>query len=571
MGRDIEPGKRHLLPLGVEQGNGESGERVAMGHGQGVYRTSPWPKPAGARDEELVRARIVASLGRMRVLCLRPPQVFHRWVSVSTIAPPIGLAYVAAAIRQAGYAVRCVDAMGEAPFQHTPVGDAGLLSYGLRPDQILARIAEEPSDVLAVTVMFSHDWPRIRALLCQIKAAQPQLRVVVGGEHPTGLPEFSLSDCRAIDVCVLGEGEAGMVAVLDAWRDGQPLSSVAGLAYRAADGRVERTPPRQRIAALDTLPWPAWDLLPLETYLDNGLAFGVNLGRTVPMLASRGCPFECTFCSSPGMWTTRWKARPVSDVIAEMAHYMDRYRATNFDFYDLTAVVRRDWILEFCREIVRRDWTITWQMPAGTRSEALDAEVLQWMHRAGHRHIVYAPETGSEETLRATKKKVDLGRMESSIVEAVRLGMKVKLNMMMGLPGETPRAMRATCRFLARMAWIGVTDMHISGFAPYPGSAEFRRMLDTGVIPALDDAYFEGLATIPNLTSSRSYSPYLSDRALTWWRIAGTIVFYGLACVRHPMRPFRTIWNVARRREQSRLDMALIQLRDRLFGDQGAS
>ena len=499
------------------------------------------------------------------MLCLRPPQVFHRWVGVSTISPPIGLAYVAAAVRRAGYAVRAVDAMGEAPFRHTPVGD-GFLQYGLSTAEILSRIGEQPADVLAVTAMFSHDWPQVRALLARIKDAFPSLRIVIGGEHPSAIPEVCLEQCPAIDVCVVGEGEATMVALLDAWRDRSSLEDVAGIVWRSGHDVVRRNAPRERIRDLSGILPPAWDLFPIERYLESRLAYGVNLGRTMPMLATRGCPFECTFCSNPSMWTTRWQPRPVADVIAEIAQYRDRYQATNFDFYDLTAVIRRDWIIEFCDEILQRGWRITWQMPAGTRSEALDREVLERMQRSGHRHIVYAPETGSARTLAATKKKVNLERMEASIRDAVRLDLDVKLNMIMGLPGETRADLAATVAFLMRMAWMGVTDAFIAAFMPYPGSSEFRRMRDAGQIGPLDDRYFSSLAGIPNLFAAQSFAPAISSRALVRWRIAGSLAFYGVSWLRRPWRLLRTIVNVARRRESSRLDMALVQLRDRLFG-----
>src|SRR6201999_3016153 len=150
------------------------------------------------------------------------------------------------------------------------------------------------------------------------------------------------------------------------------------------------------IRALDTIPPPAWELVPLENYLSNGLTNGVNLGRSMPMLASRGCPYQCTFCSSPFMWTTRWVSRDVHLLVDEIIEYQERFGITNVDFYDLTAIVKRDWIIKFCEEPLRRGVKITWQLPSGTRSEAIDAEVVGWLERSGCRNLSYAPESGSE-------------------------------------------------------------------------------------------------------------------------------------------------------------------------------
>src|SRR5439155_11432417 len=109
---------------------------------------------------------------------------------------------------------------------------------------------------------------------------------------------------------------------------------------------------------------------------------------------------------NPAMWTTRYAVRGVADVVDEIASYVERYRVTNVDFYDLTAIIKRDWILEFCAELERRRLAITYQLPTGTRSEALDGEVLSALHRTGCRNICYAPESGSAQTLARIKKKI---------------------------------------------------------------------------------------------------------------------------------------------------------------------
>ncbi len=498
-----------------------------------------------------------------KILLLRPPQVFPKSAHVSTVCPPLGLAYVAAAVQEAGFEVRCIDGVGEAPFQHLAMHDAHYVSYGLSVAEILGRVREEQADILGVSLMFSHDWPITKTIIEAIRADNPHLFVVAGGEHITAMPEFCLETCAGIDACVLGEGETTMVELVKAVRDGVDLRLVDGVVYRSATG-IARTPPRKRIRKLEDIAWPAWDLFPLETYLANGLNFGVNRGRSVPVLASRGCPFECTFCSNPNMWTTRWTARPVQDLLAEMEYYIERYGAQNFDFYDLTAIVRKDWIIEFCQEMIKRNWDVTWQMPSGTRSEALDAEVLHWLALSRQHNIVYAPESGSPRVLKLIKKKIHLDRMLDSFRAAVAERMNIKLNMIMGFPFETRRDVLETYRFLARCAWIGVDDVYIACFSPYPGSELFDELRAAGEIPALDTDYFLRLTSISDLTRSRSYSPHLPDRMLTMYRIVGMALFYGISYLTHPLRPFRTLWNVLRGREESRLDMSLRQLWDRL-------
>jgi radical SAM superfamily enzyme YgiQ (UPF0313 family) len=127
---------------------------------------------------------------------------------------------------------------------------------------------------------------------------------------------------------------------------------VSSLYFRGENNEIIANPKRPRIRDLDDLPLPAWDLFPLENYLSEGHGWGVNRGRSMPIVASRGCPYQCTFCSNPNMWTTRWVVRKVDNVIEEIVLYINKYNATNFDFQDLTAIVKKDWIKDFCLKLI---------------------------------------------------------------------------------------------------------------------------------------------------------------------------------------------------------------------------
>ena len=111
--------------------------------------------------------------------------------------------------------------------------------------------------------------------------------------------------------------------------------------------------------------------------------------------------------------------RDPQDVFDEMRSYMEKYGTTNFDFYDLTAIVKRQWIVDFCRLIIDSGVTITWQLPSGTRSEAIDSEVTRLLYASGCRYVNYAPESGSEEILRLIKKQIDKKKMLESMRDAV--------------------------------------------------------------------------------------------------------------------------------------------------------
>jgi radical SAM superfamily enzyme YgiQ (UPF0313 family) len=165
-----------------------------------------------------------------------------------------------------------------------------------------------------------------------------------------------------LDFVVLGEGEKKIFDLVKALRAGHSLADVNGIVYLAEDRSV-RNIHGYRIPDVESIREPAWDLIPIENYLANGLGFGTSRGRSMPILASRGCPYLCTFCSSPSMWTTRYRSRQPAEVVAEMTKYVEMYGAKNSDFYDLTAIVKKSWIMEFRTLLIESGMKIGWQLP----------------------------------------------------------------------------------------------------------------------------------------------------------------------------------------------------------------
>ena len=205
-------------------------------------------------------------------------------------------------------------------------------------------------------------------------------------------------------------------------------------------------------------------------------------------------------------------------------------------------------------------------MPAGTRSEALDDETLGLMVLSGQQMISYAPESGSAVTLQKIKKKIKVDRMKKSIKSALSKGMNVKLNLMMGFPDETHKDMFQTLIFLKDVAIMGVDDAYIGAFAPYPGSELFDQLYENGQIEKLDDKYFFNLSSNSDIFNSYSFSKHVSTGMLAFYRLGGMLMFYTIGFILHPKRIFRLFSNVIKKKEESKLAMALIQMFDRFKG-----
>ncbi|MGE0323166.1 MAG: radical SAM protein [Polyangiaceae bacterium] len=509
---------------------------------------------------------MLVHLGRVRALraeLIRPPSVVARFGLTLNATPPLGVCFLAAALREAGHDVGVVDAVGLAPDTLRPGFAPSLFEQGLSLPEVVARL-DPTAELIGVSCAFSHEWPVARRLIALLRERFPNATIVCGGEHPTAAPEHCLETAPELDACALGEGEETIVELARAVATGQPLGSVAGLMLRI-EGTPQRTLSRARIKDLHQIALPAWDAIPIDTYLDRGFSFGVQRGRTMAIFATRGCPYQCTFCSSPQMWTTRYATRDPAHVVDEINLYVEKYRAENIDFYDLTAILRKDWIIEFCRMLVERKLPVTWQLPSGTRSEAIDAEVVGWLYKAGCRNISYAPESGSERVLRSIKKKIRPSRMLESMTHAVRGGLNVKANILIGFPDERRSDLLDTLRFIGQMASVGVHDVSVWTFSPYPGSEIYAELVRRGRIRDLDDEYFASLLSYSDLVSAVSYADELSARELELCRLAGLGYFYGRSYATRPARPLRLARNLATGRLESRLEMSLANLGRRLL------
>jgi radical SAM superfamily enzyme YgiQ (UPF0313 family) len=473
------------------------------------------------------------------MIALINPPGFKSLSGLQTHAPnpPLGLAYVAGALKAAGLPYRVIDAAGEALHQIRAYPDRpDFLVQGLLPDEVIARIPAG-TRAIGITCLFSSLWPVARDLAARARRRFPEAVLVLGGEHGTAVPEFVL-DTSTFDVVVLGEGEETAVELFRAVLNGQPYRALPGIAY-AEGGRIVTNGLSPRKKQVDEIAWPDWDSFPIEAYIAGDQMNGLNMGRSMPLLATRGCPYQCTFCSSPTMWTQRYLPRSPREVVDEIARYRSRYRISNVDFQDLTAIVNRKWALEFSRELTERDLGVTWQMPSGTRSEVFDEEVTAWLYRSGCRALSFAPESGDPGMLAKIKKQVDLDHMVSAIRSTVRQGFSLSCFFVIGFPEDTPGTLRNTLRLIRRLALLGIDEVSVAKFVPYPGSATFRRLCAEGKIALGDDFFISPMDMFS--AKSRSWCDRVSARRLYWTMVWMYVNFFAISFLRRPLRPFRII------------------------------
>ena len=480
---------------------------------------------------------------------IQPPSLVRRSNYLSYVAiPPLWLGYLTASAREAGHTVQVVDAIGAGLNQFWRY--RGKTLRGLDFHQIVSAIPPETT-VVGLTCMFSCAWPIVRDLSFAIHTARPDLTLILGGEHATALPDEVLAE-SPFDILIKGEGEETLLALLKALENHAPLSAVAGISYRDHQGLIHHNPRRGRIRQINDIPPPDWHDVNVEGYIALKSPHGAQMGRSMPMLLSRGCPYQCTFCTSPNMWTTTWQARDVDCVLDEMESYIHRYGVTDFHFEDLTAVIQKKWILDFSEKILARGLNITWQLPTGTRSEAFDGEIAHAMFESGCKNFAFAIESGDPAVLKRIQKRMTPERMFKAARASMAQGLRVQGLFIYGFPFETPLNWWRTWLTILKCAVLGFSEVNISAFFPMPGTVEFDRLRTAGKITLNDDFYFS-LFDYLTLFRHTSFNPRLPSWGLRALVLFSFISFFSVSWLLRPWRLLRELFVVSQGRTQSKV------------------
>ncbi|MBI3312897.1 MAG: B12-binding domain-containing radical SAM protein [Candidatus Omnitrophica bacterium] len=453
-------------------------------------------------------------------------------IQLQSPSPSIGLAYLGAYLKKNGFDYTAIDACGLAMNQIRLYPKLkNVYVQGLTVEQVMERIPDK-TRIFGFTCLFSHCWPLVIDMAKAIRNQFPQALFVLGGEHGTAIPEPSLRT-GLFDVVVMGEGEETFLELVQRVAAGKNWKDIHGIAY--LEGEVFRqNPARARVTDIDQFPYPDWDSWCLEAYIERGQVTGVNLGRAMPILGSRGCPYDCTFCSNEGMWTRRYLMRSAKGLADEMEYFKNKYRVSGFTFMDLTFTVNRTKLKAFAQELIDRNLGLNYQLPAGTRCEAFDEELAFLFDRSGLRNFAFAPESGSEEILKAIRKQIKLKDFLTAVKTVLKTTMNIGCYFVIGFPEDTRATLKESLRLIRKLAWMGVHDVTVSKFTPYPGSDYFKDLEKEGKITA----DVKDLSAVMNFFSSAnaSYCRSVSARELYFWMLWMYLNFYALSFLRRPWR-----------------------------------
>lgn len=272
--------------------------------------------------------------------------------------------------------------------------------------------------------------------------------VIMGGPHATILPNTLISDSN-VDAVVIGEGEVTLKEIIERLQLNEKLNDVKGIWFRN-NGEVIKEQMRRPIEDVDSLPFPAWDLLDMKKYLKNWFAMdSVSPSlKGVYTMASRGCPFNCTYCQPTlrKIFGRRVRWRSPKKVVDEIKILIERYNIDAFHFIDDTLTASRSWVESFCELMKNEKIKIIWG--CNTRANTIDKKLMKTMRNAGLRKICIGGESASQRILDDIYRKgIKVEDVKKTVDDAKRLGIKTQVYFMIGAPTETVREIKKTIKF----------------------------------------------------------------------------------------------------------------------------
>lgn len=489
----------------------------------------------------------------MQVTLISPPQNFSKTQETAGVVPPLGLAYLAAVLDPQKYQVKIIDAIGEKYWQTYTWRDHGL--RGMTFDEILDVVPQDTT-VLGISNLYTFAFFVASEIARRVKERYPHIVVVFGGAHPTVMTAQTMARPE-VDFVILSEGEYSFRALLDAIGQGGGWENIDGLAFRK-DGKTIINPKTKFVKNLDEIPFPRRDLLPMQNYFEAKEPHGsANRERWTTMIATRGCPYCCTFCNTPQIWQRRWRPRSPRNVVDEIVQLQNDYGIEEIHFEDESLTTDPQWAIRFSEELKNRNVAVLWQTSNGVRAESITEKTLDLMVSAGCTQVTVAAESGSPRILKEVMdKKLDL----QAVVRAVKLARKrpvfIACYFMLGLPDERISDVFKSIRLAVRLAFWGADEVVFSVFSPLPGSRLLHRLVDEGKVH-VGEQFFNGLTPHGDLFASKSYSDYIGDRQIVLLKYTGYACFYLTKLIFHPGKVFHSIRNVIRGVQQIKTERAL--------------
>jgi radical SAM superfamily enzyme YgiQ (UPF0313 family) len=393
---------------------------------------------------------------RIDVLLVVPPapSVYHPDATQTPeySAPPLGICYIASVLRDNGFRISILD------LHHT----------SSLPEAVLASCRKLNPAIVGLTAS-TPSFPNALAVASFVKAWSKECITVLGGPHATGAPRESVLS-GVIDIVCIGEGEIAMLELAEALlrQKGNP-KEVPGFCFATPDGTVSFAHSRPRVLNLDDFPFPARDMLDLNSYHQMG-----------SIVSSRGCPIGCNFCACTAIAGQTYRVHSLDYVLREMDHMAKVYGCRHFDFHDDTFNLYPRRVEELCATLQIRNANYHWG--CFCRAAQFSPALASAMVNAGCNVIQFGVESGSETVLRSSRKRTSKSQIEAAVRAAASAGIKqVVCGFIIGHATDTPSTIRETIDFGLHLRDLGATRLTLSLLTPYPGTEVYNKRDEFGI------------------------------------------------------------------------------------------
>jgi len=487
---------------------------------------------------------------KKQIVLINPPiaEIPKSQIFVTTI--PLGLAYLAAQLIKNKFEVKVIDGLGLALNKRTDWQNLKL--RGLTIKEIIAKIPKD-TEFICMSANFTPQHKLYLDLVKSLRKNFPKSKIILGGNEAT--VNYSRYLEGGADYCIMGEAEETLLKLVNAIveKKAKGIEGLDGIAFKKA-GKRKFKPKTSFIKDLDKLAFPARHLFPLENYWKAKSSHGPVNKRFTPIISSRGCPFDCSFCSSAVFWQRQWNSRSPENFVKEMQECIDKFGITEFEIEDDNLTLKLDRAKKIFNLIIEKNLNITWTTPNGVRSEKLDRKTLALMKKSGCVLLVLAPESGSQRILKEVyNKSIDLENIAKVAKDCYDLGIKTTAFFVVGLPVETEQDRNETRAYVKRLARIGVDEIGAFPCMPYPRT-EVRKKYFNENTPGID-----------NLTIGDVPEWYPNHKAVQSYVKELYLTFLLYKTIFHPIKMMKSLVGILSNKQSLKIEREIIRRKNNFF------
>jgi radical SAM superfamily enzyme YgiQ (UPF0313 family) len=425
----------------------------------------------------------------MKVLLVRPPSVHGKGSAKPSVGLPLGLLYIAAVLKENGFSVEVYDAQINT-IEPSYLLEDGRVCVGDKWDKIEKEISEIKPDLVGITCPFTAQSANAVKMAETVKKIFPGAVVVMGGNHATACYKDFFENVSVVDAVCIGEGEYTMLDIARAIESGNSFESILGIARKDGQG-FKLNPLREYIKDLDQLPLPAYQLVNMEDYfLMNAKGFSgwpvmlyPGFERTMFVITSRGCPFDCLFCSVHLHMGRNWRFVSAENVRKHIEFLSAQYKVKHIHFGDDNLTLDINRFKNIIGDKFFQKLNITWDTPNGVRVDTLTRDVLAECKESGCVYLIFGVESGVQQVLdKIVFKKLDLNAVVKAAGFCKELEINAQAFYVIGFPGETKENINQTVDFALNLQKKYDINPSIFVATPLPGTDLEKKFFERGLL-----------------------------------------------------------------------------------------